>query len=200
MRARRITKGLIVKSKAAMLHRLFILCLFMVCGFSPEAYGQAYMTESGHAEFDSSVPLHSFTGESDYLMGKINLANSVVDFYLDVTTLKTGIGKRDKDMLETLEAEEYPFAEFYGKLTTPFDPERETPQKVTVEGEFTIHGVSRERSIEGTLEPTSEGLLLTSSWTINIEDYDIDPPGILFYRVSENIDIRIEATLKPTEQ
>lgn len=200
MRVRRITKGLIIKPNIVMLRRAFILCLLMIFALCSKTYGQAYMTEYGHAEFDSSVPLHSFTGESDYLVGKINLDDSVVDFYLDVTTLKTGIGKRDKDMLETLEAEKYPFAEFYGKLTTPFDPEKETPQKVTVEGEFTIHGVSRERSIEGTLEPTSEGLHLNSSWTINIEDYDIKPPGILFYRVSENIDIRIEATLKQTEK
>jgi len=60
--------------------------------------------------------------------------------------------------------------------------------------------VNRERSIEGTLEPTSKGLHLTSSLTINIEDYDIEPPGILFYRVSEQMDIRIEATLKLIEQ
>lgn len=167
-------------------------CLF-------QANGQAYMTESGHAEFDSSVPLHSFTGESDYLVGQINLEDSVVDFYLDVTTLETGINKRDKDMLETLEAEEYPFAEFYGKLASSFDPEQEGPQKMTAEGEFTIHGVTREASIDGTLEKTPEGLHLTASWTLNMEDYDVEPPGILFYRVSEEIDIKIEATLKPTE-
>lgn len=156
------------------------------------------MTKKGHAEFDSSVPLHSFTGKSDHLVGKINLDDSTVDFYLDVNTLETGISKRDKDMLETLEAEKYPFAEFFGKLTSSFDPDIKEPQEVTAEGKFTVHGETQKITVTGTLKKVSGGLQLKASWSINMEDYDIKPPGILFYRVSENIDIRIDALLKPT--
>lgn len=175
----------------------FLMPLIIILCCVSQSAGQEYMTESGHAEFESSVPLHSFTGKSDHLVGKITLNDSIVDFYLDVTTLKTGNGKRDKDMLETLEAEEYPFAEFYGKLAG-YDSDANGTQAVTAEGEFTIHGVSRELSIDGTLEETDEGLQLSSSWMLNMEDYDIEPPGILFYRVSEEVNIQIEATLKPT--
>lgn len=159
---------------------------------------QEYMTESGHVEFDSSVPLHSFTGTSDYLVGKINLQDSTVDFYVDVNTIKTGIKKRDNDMLSTLEAEKYPFAEFYGKLNSEVDTSSNQPQEVTVEGEFTVHGVSNDVTIDGTLQKTEEGLEIKADWTLDMEDYDIEPPGILFYRVSENIDISISATLPPT--
>lgn len=182
--------------------QLFIfLSLFLILAFQPHAlWGQAYMTKSGHAEFDSSVPLHSFTGKSDNLIGKINLEDSTVDFYLDVNTLDTGISKRDKDMLETLNADEYPFAEFFGKLNSPFNPNKNGTQEVSVEGEFTVSGETRDMTVDGTLEKTDEGLQLNAAWTINMEEYDIEPPGILFYRVSEEIDIRIDALLKPTDQ
>lgn len=172
-------------------------CLFTLlsANFSP---GQSYMTESGHVEFDSSVPLHSFTGQSDHLVGKITLKDSIVDFYIDVTTLKTGIGKRDNDMLRTLDANEYPFAEFYGKLVSDFDTAKSEPQEVEVRGEFTIHGVTKEVTIPGTLQKTNAGLQVKASWKINMEDYDIEPPGILFYRVSEIIDVSVSATLNPT--
>lgn len=166
-------------------------------GIPAEGYGQVYFTKNGHAEFDSSVPLHTFTGRSDQLVGKISLPDSTVDFYLDVHTLKTGIAKRDKDMLETLEAEQHPFAEFFGKLTSPFDPDSAGPQDVTAEGDFSVHGVTNQVSIDGTLQKSEEGLKVTASWTINMEDYDIEPPGILFYRVSEEIPISISATLPP---
>jgi polyisoprenoid-binding protein YceI len=158
---------------------------------------QAYLTKTGHVEFDSSVPLHSFTGESDHLVGKISLADSTVDFYVDVNTLKTGINKRDKDMLETLEAEKYPFAEFYGKIVSSFDPQSNGPQNVTVQGDFTVHGVSNQVTIDGKLQKTPDGLQVVASWTLNMEDYNIKPPGILFYRVNEKIDISISATLPP---
>ncbi len=155
------------------------------------------MTKSGHVEFDSSVPLHSFTGTSDHLVGKISLQDSTVDFYIDVNTLKTGIRKRDNDMLSTLEADEHPFAEFYGKLNSEVNLSSNQPQEVTVEGEFTVHGVSNDVTIDGTLQKTDEGLEVKAAWTLNMKDYDIKPPGILFYRVNEIIDVSISALLPP---
>ena len=161
------------------------------------ALSQAFKTESGTAEFTSSVPLHSFTGTSHHLVGKISLPDSTVDFYLDLNTLDTGNNKRDKDMYETLESEKYPFAEFYGKLVTPFNPDTAAVQKVKVRGTFSIHGASREMVIEGTLQQTGNGLKVTASWTLDLSNYNIKPPGILFYRVDEEVDIAINATLKP---
>lgn len=158
---------------------------------------QSYITKSGHVEFDSSVPLHSFTGVSDRLVGKIAMNDSIVDFYVDVNTLKTGIDKRDNDMLKTLEAQKYPFAEFYGKVVSDFKSIGDQPQKVTVEGEFSVHGVSKQTTMSGILKKVPEGIHVEASWTLNMTDYNIKPPGILFYRVSENIDVSISATLTP---
>lgn len=174
---------------------LFALVCFLAVQ-STLAQG-VYQAKDGLAEFKSEVPLHSFTGTSNHLVGKISLADSTVDFYLDLATLDTGNNKRDKDMRETLEVEKYPFAEFFGKLVSDFNPQVEEPQPVTVSGEFTIHNVTQRVEIEGTLKNTSGGLSVDASWTLNMTDYDIRPPGILFYRVDEEIDVHIKATLKP---
>lgn len=176
---------------------ILVLSVASGMGGIPAAYGQAYMTETGHAEFESSVPLHSFTGSSEYLVGKIDLSNKVVDFYLDLTTLDTGNDKRDKDMRETLETGKYPFAEFYGRLVSDVDSSASGPVDVQVRGRFSIHGVERQVRIGGTLHPTDEGLRLEAAWTLNLTDYEIKPPGILFYRVDEEIDIKINALLEP---
>lgn len=157
---------------------------------------QSFFTDSGQAEFTSSVPLNRFTGESDHLVGRINLADSTVDFYLDLTTLETGIGKRDKDMRQTLETDEYPFAEFFGKLVSPFDPSHEAEQTAVVRGEFTVHGETRQVEIEGVLQLTPEGLRVASEWQLNLKDYDIEPPSLLIMKVDEVQQIRIEAVLQ----
>lgn len=177
--------------------QLRIFSFILLMAFPLLANAQEYKTESGHVEFDSSVPLHSFTGESDHLVGKITLQDSIVDFYVDVTTLKTGVDKRDNDMMRTLEAKEYPFAEFYGKIISGFDPDNNDTQEVEVKGEFSIHGVTKEVTIPGTITPTDEGLKVEASWKINMEDYDVEPPGILFYRVNDIIEASISATLNP---
>ncbi len=187
-------------TKAASLVRVMASSfLILVLAVLP-LFGQSFKTETGHVEFKSEVPLHSFTGTSRHLVGKINLNTSVVDFYVDLTTIETGIGKRDKDMRKTLETDSYPFAEFYGELVSDFDMQSRQPQPAIARGTFTIHGVSKEIEVKGTLQLTEEGLRLESSWVINIEDYDIKPPGILFYRVDEEQDISIKALLTPIDE
>lgn len=158
------------------------------------------MTESGYAEFESSVPLHSFTGESEHLTGMIDPSENLVDFYLDLNTLKTGIDRRDRDMYSTLNVDEYPFAEFTGSLESMFDMDTTEKQQVTVNGNFTIKGVTRKVKIDGNIQVNGDELILEASWTLNLDDYNIEPPGILFYKVNEEQKIRIEATLKPRER
>ncbi len=174
----------------------YALPFFLLLLVSP-LQAQVYMTEGGRAEFTSSVPLHTFTGTSDRLAGRIDLAEGTVDFYLDLETLDTGIGKRDKDMRETLETDQFPFAEFFGTLATPFDPASRAAQSVRVQGTFKLHGVEREVEIEGTLQQTADGLRVEAAWDINLDDYDIVPPRLLIVKVDEVQAIRIEATLSP---
>ena len=175
--------------------RMFLIAVAFAVAALP-VQGQAFMTESGRAEFDSRVPLHSFTGTSDALVGRIALADSTVDFYLDLETLDTGIGKRDKDMKKTLETDKYPFAEFFGKLVSPFDPAGGSQQAV-VRGTFTIHGKSRDLEVTGTLEPADGGLQLQASWEMNLDDYQIEPPKLLIMKVDPVQQVRISALLLP---
>lgn len=176
------------------------LLLLMACFFfCDNAQSQAFYTESGTAIFHSEVPMHTFSGQSDYLTGKIDLETDIVDFYLDLTTLETGISKRDRDMRETLETDKFPFAEFYGKIISHFDPDSAAPQKIQVQGSFKIHGVEKDTTYTGTLEMQPDGLMLTANWVLRLEDYDIIPPSLLFFKVDQEQKIEIEALLKPVE-
>lgn len=155
-----------------------------------------YYTERGDVWFTSSVPLHTFTGRSDHLTGMINLEENVVDFYLDLSTLETGLRRRDRDMRRTLEVEQYPFAEFTGQLMERFDPNRSESQPVTAVGEFSIHGVTQSVEIPGILTPTEDGVQMQAGWTLRLEEYGIEPPGLLFYRVQQEQEVEIRATLQ----
>lgn len=181
-------------------HRLiqFTIVLFCVLliGSRTSLAQPSFVTKDGYVEFQSSVPLHSFTGKSDLLNGRISLADSTVDFYVDLSTLKTGNGKRDKDMRKTLNTKEYPFAEFFGKLTTPFDPSSSAEQVVSVAGTFSIHGITRDLEVSGTLRAEGDNLLLSATWEISNEAYDIVPPKLLIMKVDDIQTVSIRASLK----
>lgn len=180
------------------LYLTVLILLLLVNPLSEIREEVIYYTETGQAEFISTVPLHEFTGESSNLTGMIDLNENIVDFYLDLNTLKTGNGRRDRDMYRTLKVDEYPFAEFTGSLETPFDENSLQKQAVRVNGEFTIHGVTRDKTVEGTLQKQGDDILLEAEWVQDITDHDIEPPGILFYRVRDEMDVRIEAILRQT--
>ena len=179
--------------------RKLFFSAFIILLSSSLSIAQSFKTEEGKATFYSKVPLHSFEGNSENLVGLVNLDEGTVDFYIDLETLDTGNGKRDKDMKLTLETEKYPFAEFFGKLTSDFDPESTSVQDVTVKGIFKIHGVEREIEVEGTMQIKENGLFITAGWILSLLDYNIEPPKILFIKVDKEQEIEIEALLKPVD-
>jgi polyisoprenoid-binding protein YceI len=98
-----------------------------------------------------------------------------------------------------LNTDQYPFAEFTGELVSPFDVDKMESQDVTVSGTFKLHGVERQIEVDGTLEPTEDGLQLDASWIVLLKDYNIDRPGILFYELAEEQEINISILLMEKE-
>lgn len=156
---------------------------------------QTYATSGGTVQFTSRVPLHTFTGTSRNLTGEINLGTNEVDFFVDLETLRTGIGRRDRDMRETLETDEHPFAEFTGRLLTSFDPSLRGRQQARVQGTFSIHGVNRPLTVTGTLEQTGSQIRLVADWEIRLDHYNIEPPRLLMVRVDQVQAVHIDALL-----
>ena len=107
-----------------------VLFLFLF-SYSSLLSAQAFYSEKGNVIFISKAPLSEFEGESSNLNGLVDLDKNLLDFYLDLNTLDTGIGLRDRHMRENyLETEEFPFAEFTGKINEL--PELVEGEKVAV--------------------------------------------------------------------
>jgi len=177
---------------------LFVVPLLLVR--FDEVSAQAYMAEDGYVEFISTAPLLEFKGVSNHLTGLIDLDENLIDFYVDLTTIDTGIQRRNRDMRSTyLNTDRFPFAEFTGSLLTDFDTENQAKQQVKTLGMFSINGVEQEIEVEGTLEPTPDGLLLEASWVILLDDYNIDRPRVLFYELAEEQTVNISILLHPRE-
>jgi polyisoprenoid-binding protein YceI len=175
--------------------RVILIILFLG---TLTAQAQQYSTEKGQVRFLSKASLNEFTGESKSLKGLIDLEKNLVDFFLDLNTLKTGISLRDKHMRENyLETGKYPFAEFTGKLETA--PSFTTTfQNVRVKGIFKIHGIEKEVVIVGEIRmlPT-EHLELKAQWVISLEDYNIDIPKLVFYELATEQKVSIDVILIP---
>ncbi len=180
-----------------MIPAMFLSFMFL----SGYAQSKKYIATDGYVEFLSKAPLHQFKGKSKVLHGLIDLNKNLVDFYVDLNTLKTGIAKRDSDMRNSyLDTEDHPFAEFTGALDAVemLNPVPGKPKKVTATGTFSLHGVKRKITVEGTLTATEDGLNLKATWPILLEDYNIERPGFLFYELADEQIISIDIELHPS--
>jgi polyisoprenoid-binding protein YceI len=173
----------------------FGILLFGHIYFSTEA--QVYQTQGGYVEFLSKAPLNEFKGTSDKLKGLIDLQKNVLDFYVDLNTLNTGIKLRDKHMRDNyLETKKYPFAEFNGAIKEVVPVGFKGTQQVTAKGKFKIHGVEKTMEIPGTLIYVNENKVqLKTSFPIKLSDFGIAVPSVLFYELSEEQIVSIDTPL-----
>jgi polyisoprenoid-binding protein YceI len=176
--------------------RFLILSFFILLSNGLDA--QEFLTENGKTLFISKAPMTEFTGASEQLQGLIDLDKNLLDFFIDLNTLKTGIGLRDRHMRENyLETKKYPFAEFTGKIAA--FPELLIGEEVPVsaKGKFKIHGVEREIEVPGTLQRKSDReLVLKAEFKVLLGDYNIDIPKVMFYELAEDQIVKIDAILK----
>ena len=180
---------------------IVILLLFSFAFFPDKSEAQSFAATEGYAEFVSNAPLLEFKGKSDHLHGLIDLEENLVDFYIDLSTLDTGINLRNRHMRNSyLETERCPFGEFTGEITSDFDPDLYEEQDVTVEGTFKVHCITREMEITGTIRPSDDGLKVDASWSVLLEDYDIDRPRVVFYELADEQKVNISILLKPDER
>lgn len=181
-----------------MLNRIYFILVLLITlsGYTQSVKAQEYMGRAGYVEFISTAPLLEFKGTSNELNGLIDLDQNLVDFYVDLNTLETGIRRRDRDMRNSyLQTDQFPFAEFTGELISNFDPDLSGTQNVLVKGLFKIHGVEREIEVEGTLISDEDRLELEAGWVILLEDYNIERPRVLFYELAEEQTINISIHL-----
>ena len=181
------------------MRRLLILFLFfLVLTVSGKTVAQSFKTENGNVEFLSKASLNEFTGKSSDLNGLIDLDKNLLDFFVDLNTIKTGIGLRDRHMRENyLETKKFPYAEFTGQINSPKELTKGQSIKVTATGKFKVHGIEREIEVPGTITLINENSIqLNATFKILLSDYQISIPTIVFYELAEEQIIIINAHLK----
>ena len=158
------------------------LAFLFIC-FTNLAQAQVFKTDKGLVEF-----------LSENLNGELNVADSTLDFYVDLSTLSTGLKLRDEHMRENhLETDDFPFAEFTGKVEG-FNPAIADSQMVIAKGSFTIHGVSKDIVVEGKLIKEGNKICILAHFPVKLDDYNIKRPEFLFLKLSpeQKVTIKVE--------
>jgi len=164
-----------------------------------------FTVEPGNAatlvQFKSQATLETVVGKTRTATGFVELGDSAgrSEIHVDLASLKTGISKRDQDMRDDfLQTKQYPEAVFtVTQLDLPQTGLTEnTRTRVTVKGNLTLHGTTREVEPETylTLGTGSQTLRIESAFVVKLPDYNIARPQFLLLRLAEEQNISVDIT------
>jgi polyisoprenoid-binding protein YceI len=94
-----------------------------------------------------------------------------------------------------VESPQFPKAKFKGSIADFAKLKlTETPTEVTVTGDMTLHGVTKQVTIKGTLAKKSNKIIAVSKFMIVPEEYDIKIPGAVRENIAKEIEVTVNAT------
>ncbi len=183
----------------------FVLFIFvlLVCYavLGQENKTNLFKTSEGYAKIKSEAPLEIISAETYFLKGILNPSTQTFAFQVEVTSLKgfNSALQQEHFYENYMETEEYPTAEFSGKIVEKIDFNKNGIYTIRAKGILNIHGVTQERIINCQLNIADNKITVTSDFIVNLADHNITIPKLVYQKIAEEIKVTIKATLNIIE-
>lgn len=176
------------------------LLLFIIPLLSLKVNSQnIYKSTDGTVSFFSETPVENIDAENKTLTSLLNVKTGEIAF------LVTNNGfKFDKPLMEEhfnenyIESDKYKVSSFKGKITGELlDYAKDGTYKVKAKGTLDMHGVEKEREIEGTITVKEGKVSISCEFDILLKDHKIKIPKIVTEKIAENVLVKVNINLAP---
>jgi hypothetical protein len=96
-----------------------------------------------------------------------------------------------------MESAKYPYTVFEGKIIEEIDFNTPGTYNVRGKGSFTSHGIKQERIIKCKLTISSDKIIVSSEFTVLLDDHNIKIPSVVSQKIAEEILINLDLELVP---
>ncbi len=152
-----------------------VLTMWTTLAAAQPAIAAANVRE-GKLWFDGRATVGDFTGTTTTVTGHLTGGAALAEVRgwveAPVGTLLTGNGRRDKDLLKSMEAAQFPTIRFELKRVVVGQLIADT-SLVELEGAFIIHGVTRPATIPGRVIIGEQRYQVRATTPLNLKDYGI---------------------------
>lgn len=143
-------------------------------------------------EYEGSHFLHNWIGTSHSIIGSIlidieNPTNSKVDISIPIFSFDSNNGNRDSNMLFVVEEFIYPKVRFNSTSISHLDK-----NSYNVRGNLRFHGVEMEIDLPIEVKIESDFTYFKSTFSVNLNDYNVERPKLLLTPIKKIIEIRIQ--------
>jgi polyisoprenoid-binding protein YceI len=171
--------------------------LVLVLTVCISAVAQKYTAAKSFISFYSHAAIEDITADNKKVSSILNVATNDIVFSVPINEFKFAKSLMQEHFNEKyMESDKYPKATFSGKVSG-FDPSKSGVQKAKANGKLTIHGVTRDVEIPGTLEKQGESLQLKAKFVVKLADYKIEIPQLLWQNIAEQVEVTADFLYKP---
>ena len=165
-----------------------------------QMFGQnVWMVTKSMVHFTSDAPLEMIQAESSGLQGALKTDDRSFVFRAPMNTFEGFNSALQKTHFNTnyLETAKFPFTIFEGKIIEEIDFKTPGTHQVRGKGKFTCHGVEQERIIKCKIEIQKDKIVVTSDFTVLLDDHNIKIPSVVNQKIAEEIQVKLEVVLTP---
>ena len=180
--------------------RIIYLLILTFLSFSANA--QKYITKNGYIGFFSHTPVEDIKADNNQVASVLDLSTGEIVFQVLIKSFKFEKALMEEHFNENyLESEKFPKSTFKGKITNlnTVDFSKKGTYDITVEGDLTIHGVSKPLAAKGSVEIADAGITANSKFILLPEDYNVNIPAVVRNNIAKSIEVTTVIKYNPLE-
>lgn len=160
---------------------------------------ERYATRNGTISFFSETPVENIEAHNRKVSCVLDATSGAMQFAVVIKSFEFEKALMQEHFNENyMESNTYPKADFKGTVTGFGAAELAKPgdHPVTVRGDLTIHGVTRQVEHPGTITVNKDGTLkAVSDFIVKPEDHGIKIPGVVRKNIAEEITVKVRLDL-----
>lgn len=154
-----------------------------------------YITSRGEISFTSEAPLEVIKAQSKELRGAIDADKKTFAFTVPVKSFEGFNSPLQREHFNEnyMESTQYDKATFNGKIIEQIDFTKDGEYEVRAKGKLNVHGIEQERIIKATISAKGGKLTVRSSFAVLLEEHGIAIPKIVYQKIADEIQLKVEA-------
>jgi len=171
-----------------------VTILTILSSLAGPAAAQKYFTKNGNISFFSATTLENITADNNQVVSVLNTENGEMQFSLLIKNFHFKKALMEEHFNENyMESDKFPKATFKGNITdaAKVNFTADGSYNVTVDGELTLHNVTKKISASGIITVKGGKIAGTSKFTAKPSDYNITIPALVKDNISETIEVTV---------
>lgn len=169
--------------------------MLMVSSLSISA--QKYVTKTGMIKFSSDAPLEKIEATNNNVMAAIDLSKQIIVAKVLVKSFRFEKALMEEHFNENyMESDDFPNSTFRGKFIDYIDIKSKDVQKLRIEGEITIHGITKALATSVNVKVEDDVVVSKGKFEVKLNDFSIEIPSAVTGKISENLEVFFEFNLK----